>query len=513
MKKHLLLLLIPLLVGCSSNTSSSEVSSEPISSSESSSSSSSVAPREGYLDIYAVNDYHGRISFDEAQKNNGIAKVSAFLNVQKDKHPDEYIFLNAGDLWQDTYESEASKGKCLIESMIQMDCEAMAIGNHEFDWGLETIKENKALGDAGSFNLLGANIYNFDKNIKEATTHADDLCEEYKIIERNDVRIGIIGIIGSEQITSITSTIWEDIVFLDPLPIVESLSDKLRTKENCDAIILLAHSNISSLGKNFTNSITKISDISGNKYIDACLTGHSHTFENEMINGVPFVQSSYKGEAVSHIELHVGEQTTCTLHENLYVNIDESDQNIQQIVDKYINNEFILEKEKVVLNIEGLNTFSTTNSGRLQAYATYELLKNNHSIDVVLNNGGRDSITINKTHYLTNETLFNSCPFLNKTYVCKLSGRQIQYLIKVKACKYYCPTLTELEYEQLYDVACIDYVLLHKNSSRNYDYISDYDGNFSYIEETTPFDIIKSFCVKNPTIDKEFFSQSGFTAL
>ena len=405
MKKLFALILPFLLIGCSGNNPS--LSESSFSKSES---SSSVIPREGMLELYAINDYHGRISNDDTQKNNGIVRVAGFLDNEMNKHPTEYVFLNSGDLWQDTYESEASKGKCLIESMIQMNCEAMCLGNHEFDWGLEEIKNNKKIGESGNFNLLGANVYNFDKNLNVATTHADELCDEYKIIERNGIKIGIIGIIGVDQITSITSSIWEDITFVDPLEIVTNISDELRNEKDCDVIVLLAHSNISSLGYKFTDEVTQISEVSGEKYIDVCFTGHSHTIENELINGVPFVQSSYKGEYVSHVSLNINKQNRVVTNENLFVNKEYNDEKVSKIVDKYIDSEFVNEKNKVVAEINGINSFSTSHAGRLQAYATYQMINKEHPVDIVLNNGGRDSINISKTHYLTNETLFNSTP-------------------------------------------------------------------------------------------------------
>ena len=68
--------------------------------------------REGFLNFYAINDYHGRISHNETQNQNGISYVSNFLNEQKYNHELEYVFVSPGDLWQDTYESNSNKGKC-----------------------------------------------------------------------------------------------------------------------------------------------------------------------------------------------------------------------------------------------------------------------------------------------------------------------------------------------------------------------------------------------------------------
>ena len=93
-----------------------------------------------------------------------------------------------------------------------------------------------------------------------------------------------------------------------------------------------------------------------------------------------------------------------------------------------------------------------------------------------------------------------------------LSGQQLSYLIKVKACKYY-STLESLDSETLYSAAIIDYVLLHKNSGRSYDYVNGYDGNMTYVENATPFEIIKEFAQNTTVVNKEFFDQPGFSCL
>ena len=54
--------------------------------------------------------------------------------------------------------------------------------------------------------------------------------ENYKIVERDGLRIGIIGGIGEGQITSITSTVWENLTFTNPSVVVKKLSDELRTQ-------------------------------------------------------------------------------------------------------------------------------------------------------------------------------------------------------------------------------------------------------------------------------------------
>ena len=75
--------------------------------------------------------------------------------------------------------------EALMEIMISMHYDAMAIGNHEFDYGSSNFTRQMSLVP---FPVLGANIYYKGTNLRYA--------QPYTIIERNGVRLGVIGIIG-----------------------------------------------------------------------------------------------------------------------------------------------------------------------------------------------------------------------------------------------------------------------------------------------------------------------------
>ena len=116
---------------------------------------------------------------------------------------------------------------------IEFDC--FTLGNHEFDWGVSMIQNNqKRKGDNGyQTPFLAANIYQYDMDSKEIGDYAQ-LGEKYTIKTlENGLKVGIIGVIGKDQITSISSQHVDDYIFLDPVPIIQDLSDELKTKKRC----------------------------------------------------------------------------------------------------------------------------------------------------------------------------------------------------------------------------------------------------------------------------------------
>lgn len=532
----------------STNSSSSSVTSitdtesesSSISNSGSSSTSEVIGEKVSQLDLYCVNDFHGRISPQTSITSNkttiyegGISRLSTYLNQQKSKNEEGTVFLNAGDLWQDTYDSGQNKGELLTKAFKEIGFDAIALGNHEFDWGTEIIKHNKTIAESGDekFTFLGCNIYNYDNSLDKATTQASDIASPYKIIARGGTKIGIIGAIGENQITSITSRNWENLTFLDPAPIVKDLSDKLRVEEKCDVIIYMLHA---ALKDSSYESLSQNSPKTNKPYVDVGFLGHSHAFESEVVNNVPWIQSYHHGALTGHVTLSLkNDKYTATYYssyndrtQNGFGNGNnsiyncESDPKIDNIINQYLTPDFIKEKNTVVGKF--LNVSSSTfgdEAGEIQAYATSkyidELRKTNSSIpevDLVFNNGNRASINIDNDGNVTKEDIFNLIPFTNTTIIAEVSGSDI--IGEMRYISYYLPKEKALKIEpnKNYIVAGIDYVLLHKNAYRQYNYFPSYNGSIYEIEKY-PFDIVSDYLLENKTFDISIIKSTAFTGL
>ena len=150
------------------------------------------------LNFYALNDFHGAFMYDESYHQTGLSKIGSFLSSQKEKDPENTIILSSGDMFQGGAESNITRGKIVIDSMNEIGFDSMTIGNHEFDWGEETLIEMK---NQMNFPLLGINIFYANTNKRPS------FLTPSTIVEREGIRIGIIGSIMSGIQDSILSTI------------------------------------------------------------------------------------------------------------------------------------------------------------------------------------------------------------------------------------------------------------------------------------------------------------------
>ena len=292
------------------------------------------------IELYSVNDFHG--SFIENRSNDeiGMAKMASFL--KNEKANGDAVILSAGDMWQGGVESNVTKGKIIVDSMNEIGFDAMTIGNHEFDWGYDVLKENIELMN---FPMLGANVYSFSSGKRL------EYLEPYKVVEVDGVKLGIIGT-GAETLASdITYSVSYDLDFRNSVEYIKDYSEILREEENCDAIILLAHDAGGAGGCDTPykfEDLTKLDPVSKERYVDAIFLGHDHYRKQGFINGVPYMEGGANGEYLSKITLDFKENDIGELEisDSSYSLIDpysssyssyfeKEDKNINTLLDKY----------------------------------------------------------------------------------------------------------------------------------------------------------------------------------
>lgn len=219
------------------------------------------------ITILHTNDVHSHIepfsSNDPKYPGLGGAERRAAL-INKIRNQEKHvILLDAGDIVQGTPYFNMFKGEVEYTLMNQMGYDAATLGNHDFDNGLEGLRD---MLDKAQFPMLCAN-YNFDATILK------DRTLPYKVFQKDDIRVGVFGL-GIELNGLVENKLFGNTVYEDPLSQAAYYSHRLKKVERCDVIICLSH-----LGYKYQDE--KISDFVLAKkslYIDCIIGGHTHTF-------------------------------------------------------------------------------------------------------------------------------------------------------------------------------------------------------------------------------------------
>jgi 2',3'-cyclic-nucleotide 2'-phosphodiesterase (5'-nucleotidase family) len=164
---------------------------------------------------------------DDIERIGGLAELTTLIrNIRRDE-PNVFLF-DSGDIFTGAL-SRLTDGALMFEFMITMGFDAMAIGNHEFDYGEAILEWQK---NRAPFPVLGANI------VYKGTDHP--FAQRHTIIERGGIRIGVIGILGQDAASSaVAPPHIDELDVTDPAEAVRLSVEELR--DEVDLVVLLTH--------------------------------------------------------------------------------------------------------------------------------------------------------------------------------------------------------------------------------------------------------------------------------
>ncbi len=244
------------------------------------------------LTILHTNDIHGKFTTTPATWRDGnppiggMANLSAYVVEERAKGPS--ILVDAGDFMTGNpicdYEVGGVEGGALVDMMNALDYDAICLGNHEFDHGLEALEELAGRIEAP---FLCANVYRPRGGLTAGAP--------YTIVERGGVRVGIVGLMTEDLYgvaaprmlagTKVTSMVEE------ARKAVAAIDDRT------DLIVLLTH-----IGVDGDRQLAR--EVAG---VDVIVGGHSHTRLSDpaVENGVIIVQAGAHNRNLGRLDLVV----------------------------------------------------------------------------------------------------------------------------------------------------------------------------------------------------------------
>jgi len=263
------------------------------------SAAATALPQGRTLRVITMSDFHGALSNrpDERGRSQGCAlAVSAATEKAQRECTGQCrsIVVDAGDLFSGAPASDWDAGKPTVAVFNRLHVAAGAIGNHEFDFGQDTLRMRlKEL----EYAVLGANVRGPDGRplpwLKADT-----------VVVRGGVRIGIIGTAGEHTATSTKLRNVRQLTFLDAAPIISERVRALRAG-GAQIVIALAHDgarcdrdkpDVCSGGG--LDIIEKLTDKP-----DVFVMGHSHTNIVLRRRDMPVVQTSSNGRAIAVVDV------------------------------------------------------------------------------------------------------------------------------------------------------------------------------------------------------------------
>lgn len=372
--------------------------------------------------LISVNDFHG--SVEESGKNIGIAKFADAVAKEKKENPNT-VFLGSGDLYQGSAPSNLTKGSVVVDAFKKMNMVASAVGNHEFDWGVDLISE---WSRKGGFDWLASNIY--DKTTGKPVTWA----KPTKVITVNGVKIGLIGIATPETEFKTLPANVETLEFRDPAKAATEWAKVLKNQNKVDVVIALTH--LGGFQDSETGEITgEIKDFAKNvKSVDAVFFAHTHQYISGEINGIPVVQGGYQGRGFAKMDLVFSDKNKLvsigTSYDELFTRTDlVENKEAKSVLDSYLKKLGPVLDEVIGSTTTELSHDTDASQVTPMGQVASMLLAKAGDTQIGIFNGGGIRTSLDAGDITMGE-MYQIFPFDNTLVTMKLKGSELKKVIE-----------------------------------------------------------------------------------
>lgn len=371
------------------------------------------------INILTVNDFHGNIL--ESGKNIGAAKLAAEVKRIKAENKNT-IFVGGGDLYQGTAISNLLYGKPVSEVLKEMGMKYTAVGNHEFDWGLD-----KFSTWSKDIEFLASNI------VDKATGNPVDWAKPYAVEEIDGVKIGLIGLATPESAYKTKPENVKTLEFKNPIEATNKWSKYLKEIEKVDVVIVVSHLG----GKQDKDGVItgEIADLAnGAKGVDGIIAGHSHQYIAGKVNGVPIVQSGNNGRALGNLQVNIDLDNNIKVtasYDELYKRVESlpKDEITNSIVSRYEKDlNPILSEVVATVDTELTHDRSTNGVTKLGQFMT-KYMAEISEVQIALTNAGGLRKPLNEGN-ITVGDMWDVMPFDNTLVTMKLKGSDLKRVME-----------------------------------------------------------------------------------
>lgn len=372
--------------------------------------------------VLFFNDLHGTLlPYEEMEDGiigeyGGISHISRKINdirEENQKKGQKTFVLFAGDLLQGSLFSTIFRGYPDILCFNEMNIDAMVIGNHEFDFGIDNFLHLKESAD---FPVISSNIYYNEELISEP----------YTLIPVHDgIYLTVIGSTIEDIFNVIDRSLLEGITTMNPINAIDKYVHEFTGQ---GPVIILSHDELET-EKEIAGSFPDIT---------AIITGHDHILLDPPIdiNGVKIFQGYQKGKYLGRMDIvydiYSGSSSIIDYQYYLITSNIPRDSNIEDILRGYremLDARFseAIGYTEVFLDADRNRIRNQeTNLGNFVA----DSVRQYFDLDIVFINAGAVRSSISQGDISLGD-IYNSLTFENDIYTLELTGKEIMDILEL----------------------------------------------------------------------------------
>lgn len=282
------------------------------------------APATVTISIVGTTDLHGRVFADQGR--GGLALLGGYLaNLRAARAADGggVVLVDSGDTFQGGIESNLSEGAVVIAAYNALGYTALAIGNHDFEYGaLDTADAVdtpggdprgalKARAAQARFPFLAANL-------REGGAPVDwPNVVPSAIVDVAGVRVGLVGVMTFD---ALSMTLAANVGGLAVTPLVAAIEREATTvrSRGAQVVIVVSHAGGDCSTFDIPTDLTSC-DEWGEMFdvvrrlprglVDVVMAGHTHASVAHEVNGVAIAQTLSLGRGFARVDLTLDRST------------------------------------------------------------------------------------------------------------------------------------------------------------------------------------------------------------
>jgi 2',3'-cyclic-nucleotide 2'-phosphodiesterase / 3'-nucleotidase / 5'-nucleotidase len=251
------------------------------------------------LRVLATNDFHGRLepsqpAWAEGRQVGGAAALASYFRMEREGFVGPTIILDGGDVMQGTPVSNLTRGRSTVEFYNRVGYGGAALGNHEFDWGPDVLRDRIA---QAQFPWLAANI------LVAGTDTTPSWIRGTAMVEADGVRAGLIGVITQETPSKTMAANVAGLDFADGAATIDRWVPVLRAA-GADFVIVVTHE-----GAQCTDdmSVCQGTVVDWARTVqhrpDLIVAGHTHEVVRWRENGIAIIETGSWGTRYGVVDL------------------------------------------------------------------------------------------------------------------------------------------------------------------------------------------------------------------
>ena len=247
------------------------------------------------LRVLAITDFHGALQphvwpWSAGRPVGGAAALKPWLDSLARECGCASVRVDGGDEMQGTPLSNFAFGKPVIAALNAFSLDASAIGNHEFDWTVDTLRARE---HEARYPFVAANV-------TDTLGRFPDFVQPWVAVRRAGARVAIIGLTTRSTPETTRPQNVAGLAFGDLAAAVRRFLPAAR--DSADFVIVVAHAGEACDSAGCTGEIFALANALDSGAVDLIVAGHTHQRVDTVIHGIPIVEAASSGRAIAVVD-------------------------------------------------------------------------------------------------------------------------------------------------------------------------------------------------------------------